>query len=123
MYPVLKKFTLAFFILTISLNAFNQLNVTRGVPIEKQLHPNPSGALSCSNWLYQPSEPSYVDVGNLNITGDKITVEATINRTQPYNPGIGNGNEGDIVSKHNDPSDVNYLLRPNHAYITHCKLL
>jgi hypothetical protein len=33
-------------------------------------------------------------------------------------PGGGNNTEGDVVSKHNDFSDVNYLLRPNHAYIT-----
>ncbi|MFI5192473.1 MAG: gliding motility-associated C-terminal domain-containing protein, partial [Chitinophagales bacterium] len=26
--------------------------------------------------------------------------------------------EGDVVSKHDNPGDVNYLLRPNHAYIT-----
>lgn len=99
----MKKHILLYFFLVISLNALSQ---------------HPSGVLSCTNWLSAPSDPSYADVGNLNITGNKITVEATINRTQPYSIGTGGGNEGDIVSKHLDPSDVNYLLRPNHAYIT-----
>ncbi len=72
----------------------------------------------CNNWLSTPTEPSFVNVGNLNVTGTTITVEALINRTQPYAGGIGNGNEGDVVSKHDSPSDVNYLLRPNHGYIT-----
>ncbi|MEO8770786.1 MAG: LamG domain-containing protein [Ferruginibacter sp.] len=74
--------------------------------------------LTCNNWLSTPSQPSYVDVGQLNITGNQLTIEAVVNRTLPYASGIGDNNEGDIVSKHNSPIDVNYLLRPNHAYIT-----
>ena len=73
---------------------------------------------SCDSWLYTPSLPSYVNVGDLDIDGNQLTVEATINRTQPYAPGTGNNNDGDIVSKHLDPTNTNYLLRPNHAYIT-----
>ncbi len=71
---------------------------------------------SCSNWLSTPTTPSYVQVGQLNVVGDKITVEATINRTTPYIGGTLYA--GDIVSKHDQPSDVNYLLRPNEAEIT-----
>src|SRR5665213_2508142 len=74
--------------------------------------------INCDNWLYTPSKPSYVDIGKLNVTGNQITVEAVINRTTPYAYGTGDGTEGDIVSKHDSPSDVNYLLRPNHAAIT-----
>jgi gliding motility-associated-like protein len=74
--------------------------------------------LTCNNWLSTPSYQSYASIGDLDITGNKITVEAVVNRTQPYLPGGGNNTEGDIVSKHNDPLDVNYLLRPNHAWIT-----
>ncbi len=71
---------------------------------------------SCNNWLSLPSQPSYVNVGDLDIPGDQITVEATINRTTPY---VGGSlYAGDIVSKHDNPSDVNYLLRPNSAEIT-----
>lgn len=71
---------------------------------------------TCSNWLTTPSNPSYVQVGQLNVPGNQITVEATINRTAPYNGGLLYA--GDIVSKHATPSDVNYLLRPNDAEIT-----
>ena len=74
--------------------------------------------VSCDNWLYTPSRYSYVDIGNLNIKGDKITVEAVFNRTQPYVPGGGDNSEGDLVSKHDNPTDVNYLLRPNEGSIT-----
>lgn len=74
--------------------------------------------INCNNWLNTPSKPSYVDIGKLNVTGNQITVEAVINRTTPYAYGTGDGTEGDIVSKHDSPSDVNYLLRPNHAAIT-----
>lgn len=80
--------------------------------------PNGNTVLPCGNWLSTSAEPSYANIGNLNITGNQLTIEAVINRTLPYLPGIGDGNEGDIVSKHDNPSDVNYLLRPNHAYIT-----
>ncbi|MEO6671567.1 MAG: LamG-like jellyroll fold domain-containing protein [Ferruginibacter sp.] len=73
---------------------------------------------SCNNWLNTTSYPSYVRVGDLDITGNTVTVEANINRTDPYLPGGGDNSEGDIVSKHTDPPNVNYLLRPNHAYIT-----
>ena len=75
-------------------------------------------AQTCNNWLYTPSVSSTVSVGDLDVPGNQITVEATINRTQSYLPGGGDDTEGDVVSKHNDFSDVNYILRPNHAYIT-----
>ncbi|HEY5462281.1 MAG TPA: LamG domain-containing protein [Hanamia sp.] len=77
-----------------------------------------TSTLSCSNWLSTPARYSYVDIGKLDVTGNQITVEAVINRTTPYVYGTGDGTEGDVVSKHDNPTDVNYLLRPNHAYIT-----
>ena len=67
---------------------------------------------------HDPSVVSSVSIGDLDITGNQVTVEATINRTQTYVPGTGNNTEGDVVSKHNGPEDVNYLLRPDHAYVT-----
>lgn len=76
------------------------------------------GPVDCSTWLSLPVYQSFVNVGDLDIPGNKVTIEALVNRTGPYNPGVGDGNEGDIVSKHWDPSNVNYLLRLNHAYIT-----
>lgn len=75
-------------------------------------------AQTCNNWLNTPSVSSSVNIGDLDVTGNKVTVEAIINRTQPYLPGVGNNTEGDIVSKHIDATNINYLLRPNHAWIT-----
>ena len=75
-------------------------------------------AQTCNNWLYNQIVGSSVSIGDLDVPGNQITVEATINRTVPYVPGVQQNSEGDVVSKHNGPEDINYLLRPNHAYIT-----
>lgn len=69
---------------------------------------------NCYNWLHTPSKTSAFRVGNLNIPGDQMTIEATIFQTA-NNPVF---NTGDIVSKHTDPSDCNYLLRPGDGSIT-----
>ncbi|MBS1571003.1 MAG: PKD domain-containing protein, partial [Bacteroidetes bacterium] len=72
--------------------------------------------ISCNNWLQTLNPGDCVKVGDLDISGNKVTVEALINRTQPYFGGFNYG--GDIVSKHTDPNTVNYLLRSNNAEIT-----
>lgn len=73
-------------------------------------------AQPCNNWLSLPSYQSYVSIGDLDIPGNTVTVEATFMRTTPY---IGGQIwAGDLVSKHNTPNDANYLLRPNNAEIT-----
>ena len=59
--------------------------------------------------LYIPSGPNYVRVGDLDVTGNQITVEAIITKT---------GNGVNIVSKHTGPANVNYLMRPGSAEIT-----
>src|SRR5690242_4551078 len=74
---------------------------------------------ACNNWLRLPSQPAYVKVGDLDVPGDKITVEATFIRTAPWT-GV-DLYQGDLVSKHNDPSNCNYLLRPSSAEITTSK--
>lgn len=74
------------------------------------------GQLNCSNWLSTPVQPSYFEVGEIDVPGNQITVEAVFNRTTPYLGGLLYA--GDLVSKHNTPSDANYLLRPNDAEIT-----
>ncbi|MFC4261712.1 gliding motility-associated C-terminal domain-containing protein [Ferruginibacter yonginensis] len=71
---------------------------------------------NCNNWLKTQNSGSGVKIGDLDITGDKITVEASFNRTVPSS--LGYQYAGDLVSKHTDPNNVNYLLRPNHAEIT-----
>ena len=71
---------------------------------------------NCTNWLQLNAQPAYVNIGDLDVPGDKITVEAQYNRTTPYSGGPLYA--GDLVSKHTGPTDVNYLLRPNHAEIT-----
>ncbi|HYC27852.1 MAG TPA: LamG-like jellyroll fold domain-containing protein, partial [Chitinophagaceae bacterium] len=70
----------------------------------------------CSNWLKLTAFPSYFRIGDLDVPGTQITVEAMFNRTAPYTGDYQWA--GDLVSKHNDPTDVNYLLRPNGASIT-----
>ncbi|MEO8405115.1 MAG: LamG-like jellyroll fold domain-containing protein, partial [Chitinophagaceae bacterium] len=73
-------------------------------------------ASSCDTWLKLGNNPGYFNIGDLDIPGTNITVEAQFVRTAPYTGGAAWA--GDIVSKHNTPSDANYLLRPNGAEIT-----
>ncbi len=53
----------------------------------------------------------WVAIGDLDVAGSQITVEALYKRAA-------NGNIQNIISKHLDPSNVNYLLRPNNFQIT-----
>ncbi len=72
---------------------------------------------TCSNWLYlPPGLESAVKLGDLDVPGTQITVEAEFCRTTPYSGGMFYA--GDLVSKHIDPNTVNYLLRPDDAEIT-----
>lgn len=71
---------------------------------------------TCNNWLRTQTTGQSVVVGDLDISGNQITIECIFNRTAPWS-----GNylyAGDLVSKHDLPSNVNYLLRPNSAEIT-----
>lgn len=71
---------------------------------------------NCPGWLYLPNQPSYARIGDLDVPGNTITVEAFFKRTAPWN-GV-DLYQGDLVSKHRNPWDVNYLLRPSSAEIT-----
>ncbi len=59
--------------------------------------------------LFIPGGPNFVNVGDVDVAGNQITVEALVTKT---------GNGVNIVSKHTDPSNVNYLMRPGSAEIT-----
>lgn len=72
--------------------------------------------LKCDNWLFLPSQPAYVQLGDLDVAGDQITVEAVFNRISPWSGS--DLYQGDLVSKHYGPPDCNYLLRPGSAEIT-----
>lgn len=67
------------------------------------------------DWLQLNAQPAQVNLGDLDIAGNQVTVEAKINRTTTYDATY---HGGDVVSKHDNPNDVNYLLRPNIAAIT-----
>ncbi len=56
-------------------------------------------------------------VGDLDISGNQVTIEATLNNLGPHN-GSSSIISQDIVSKHKGAEDANYLLRINHAEIT-----
>jgi gliding motility-associated-like protein len=69
----------------------------------------------CDKTLQLPSLGSKVTIGDLDITGDKLTVEAVFNRTAPLNSGLYYGH---LVSKHTNTANVNYALLPNGCEIT-----
>ena len=71
---------------------------------------------NCNNWAKITSSKSGIQIGDLDITGNQVTVEVVFSRTAPYS-----GSQlyaGDLVSKHEGPYTANYLLRPNSAEIT-----
>jgi gliding motility-associated-like protein len=86
-------------------NLIKSANSSKGKPLA-----------TCNDWLGLPSQPSFVNIGDLDVPGNQITVEAEINRTTAYSGGFLYA--GDIVSKHRDPININYLLRPSDAEIT-----
>jgi gliding motility-associated-like protein len=69
----------------------------------------------CDKWLLNVNNGAGVLIGDLDVPGNKITVEARFNRLTPWSPSYLFA--GDIVSKHKDPLDCNYLLRPMHCEI------
>ena len=75
---------------------------------------NPTPTNNCNTYLDVTAVHSGVHIGDLSITGNQLTVEAIFNQTLTNDPTLGGG---DIVSKHQDPSDDNYLLRPNDVSI------
>ncbi|MDI3321660.1 gliding motility-associated C-terminal domain-containing protein [Pinibacter soli] len=77
---------------------------------------NSPASISCNNWLKIGSEPSFVKLGDIDVSGNTVTVEALINRTTPWSGG--RFYAGDVVSKHTGPNNTNYLLRPSTAEIT-----
>jgi gliding motility-associated-like protein len=66
--------------------------------------------------LSLPSTYSSVNIGDLDITGNQLTVECLANRTSFFSNGT--FTYSDLVSKHTGPGDVNYTLRPTHALVT-----
>lgn len=59
--------------------------------------------------LFNPGGTSYLNCGDLDVTGTQITVEALVMSVGP---------SVNIVSKHTNPGNVNYLLRPGGVEIT-----
>ena len=68
-----------------------------------------SAQTNCDSWVKLQNRFAAITVGDLDVTGDKITVEATFNMTGP---------SVDIVSKHKGCNYLNYLLRPVRGEIT-----
>jgi hypothetical protein len=68
-----------------------------------------------NDWLHLPSATSYATVGDLDITGNQVTVEALVNRVPPLNTG---NPYGYLVSKHSTPADANYALQLNGCALT-----
>lgn len=61
-----------------------------------------ANGISSAQSLELTASPQWVNVGDLDVTGSQVTVEALIY----YQSGT------NIVSKHTGPNNVNYLLRP-----------
>lgn len=72
-------------------------------------------SLPCNNWLNTPSAGSNVKIGDLDVSGNQLTIEASFNRTAPPPT---SGSYGFLVSKHLNAFDNNYSLWPNGCALT-----
>lgn len=89
-----------------SYDKFLRTSDTANIPEDNEL------AVNCNNWLNMPAKLSGVTIGDLDITGNQITVEAMCNATDIYDLSRA------LVSKHEYPGDINYFLCPDLAQIT-----
>jgi gliding motility-associated-like protein len=80
------------------------------------IYSNKAFSQSCNNWLNTPSQPSWVNIGDVDVPGTQLTVEALINIKGIPPGGVIQGL--DVVSKHTGPANVNYLLRSAHAELS-----
>jgi Concanavalin A-like lectin/glucanases superfamily/Secretion system C-terminal sorting domain len=71
--------------------------------------------VACNAWLSTPTQGAYVTVGDLDVSGNQLTVEANVNRTQPLNSGIYYGH---LIAKHTNETNINYVIFPNGCAIT-----
>jgi gliding motility-associated-like protein len=72
--------------------------------------------LDCNNWLQTQAINQKVTVGDLDVSGNQMTVEANFNCTSF--PIARPDKWEDIVSKHANTTDANYVLRMDLAGIT-----
>ncbi|MBK9634153.1 MAG: hypothetical protein IPO64_06430 [Bacteroidetes bacterium] len=68
-----------------------------------------SNCNSCDSWLFTQENPSAVKVGDLDIIGNKITVECVFNALPT--------SAAHLVTKHTGMEDINYALSVNGAEI------
>lgn len=73
------------------------------------------GAQNCANWLLLSKQGAYVELGDIDVEGTQLTVEAVVNRSQPLNDKL---YPGHLVSKHTNAANSNYSLFPNGCAIT-----
>ncbi len=60
--------------------------------------------------LFLDNPTKWVNAGNINVTGSNLTLEAMVRITAP--------NSGNIISKHSNNTNINYLLRAQSFEIT-----
>lgn len=72
--------------------------------------------INCNTWLNTPTLYSKVTIGDLDVTGNQITVEGMFNLSG--DPALGIGHGGKLVTKLYDASNVNYSLFSDGCEIT-----
>jgi gliding motility-associated-like protein len=88
-------------------------NTSENIPL---LNNSPySTELNCNDWLSTPTNQSAVTIGDADVMGNTITVEALFNRSTAFNPSF---QFGKLVYKGSGPSDLNYSLMPVTCEIT-----
>lgn len=87
--------------------ALDDLRIYKGRCLSQAEIDTLAGVLSggSNNWLHLPDNAtqSAISLGDLDITGDSLTIEALVS----WRP----GQASNLVSKHSNPGNVNYLFR------------
>ncbi|MGC4104631.1 PKD domain-containing protein [Ferruginibacter sp.] len=109
----MRQITLPLLLILTALFADAQTNPSKN---NTKKHPETHSLVNCNNWLSTPTFPSLVTIGDLDVPGNQITVEGMVNRTSFLSNGV--ITDGDLVTKHTGPSNVNYILRTTGALIT-----
>jgi hypothetical protein len=67
---------------------------------------NVSSQVACNNWLLTNTNSSYASLGDLDVSGNQLTVEALVCRTSDNSAST----SGHVISKHNNSNNANYNL-------------
>jgi gliding motility-associated-like protein len=95
-----------------------KLEICYSVPNGNPIYASPPAECdsSCNTWLKSTNSSDRVTIGDLDISGNQVTLEAWVNNIDTSTDPTWEGRE--VISKHSGPNDINYNLRSTFTSIT-----